>query len=368
MRIAYTPTRFFPRIGGIEEVCLQECLGLVGRGHEVTVVCADEPKVGDLRFRGVDIVRLPVFARFSNTPLTRGFFRAVRSIRPDVVHTHIPHPWSSDLSFFFSSFSGIPLVVTYHNDTVGKGLWSFLIGLYNAVFVTAMLFRAKRILVMSDALLSRSRILSPFRSKVTVTPPGVRSSLLELPTRKMSEPRRILFVSRLDKQHWYKGFAVLVAALNGLQGRFLCRLTVVGGGPDRAMFETQAASVRECVEFVGALSDDGLAAAYRDCDLLVLPSVCGKAEGFGLVAIEALAAGKPVVVSDVVAVSDAVRAHDLGEVVPAGDVSSLADAIVKVANRKYEPDRLRGYVKEHFSWDRHVKILEEVYFDSVKAG
>jgi len=256
------------------------------------------------------------------------------------------------------------LTVMYQNDTVGKGFWSFPIKIYNTFFVSAILRRAAKIMVLSEALRDRSVILRPFLNKVIVTPPGVRSELFECVPRTRTDAVHILFVSRLDKEHWYKGFDVLVAALAATDPSFRYRLTVVGDGPDRDLFEEQSRCLGDCVVFAGRVSDLDFPAVYGSCDFLVLPSVCGKAEGFGLVAIEAMAAGKPVIVSDVVAVSEAVRKHGLGEVVPAKDAAALRAAIVRLASAPvYDSERSRSFVKAHYLWSKHVDVLEHVWAD-----
>jgi rhamnosyl/mannosyltransferase len=134
-----------------------------------------------------------------------------------------------------------------------------------------------------------------------------------------------LFVGRLVP---YKGVDVLIDAVAGLPLTTL----VVGEGPERAALEARAAARSARVAFAGEVDNETLAALYTACDLFVLPSVT-RAEAFGMVQLEAMASGKPVISTNLQSGVPWVNRHgETGLVVEPGDAAALRDAIVRLMN------------------------------------
>jgi phosphatidylinositol alpha-mannosyltransferase len=170
-----------------------------------------------------------------------------------------------------------------------------------------------------------------YRGRVAVVPNGVDAALFSPPPRapppgrvRAAEPLRILFVGRFGEER--KGFPVLLAALGLLRAAGVrAELDVVGAGP-AARFA--AAARRLGVRFHGRLPDATLAARYRAADVFCAPSTRG--ESFGLVLLEAMAAGCPVVASELPGYGEAARGSAL--LVPPGDPAALAAALRRVAH------------------------------------
>ena len=132
---------------------------------------------------------------------------------------------------------------------------------------------------------------------------------------------RLLFVGRLVER---KGVQVLLEALARLRDRPGVRVRVVGDGPMRGALERQAATlgVADRVRFDGSVSTEELVRRFRECDVFVLPAVVdakGDTEGLGVVLIEALSYGKPVIASAAGGIVDIVRDGETGLLVPPGD-------------------------------------------------
>lgn len=143
-------------------------------------------------------------------------------------------------------------------------------------------------------------------------------------------------------------------------------LLVVGGGVAREDLERRAATLGlgDHVRFLGQVSDEDLVAAYRAADVSVVPSLA--LEGFGLVVLEALACGTPVVSTDAGGLGEAVEGLDPGLVVPAGHVAALADRLAAArsgAEPLPSPEACRAYAERH-SWaavgERHRRLYAEV--------
>ena len=182
---------------------------------------------------------------------------------------------------------------------------------------------------------------------------------------------RLLFVGRLVER---KGVAVLLDALARLRAEEAehgpVRLDVVGEGPLRAELEAQAVAlgVADRVDFAGGVSAEELARRFAACDAFVLPAVQdakGDVEGLGVVLIEALLHGRPVIATASGGIVDIVRHEETGLLVPPGDAVALAGAV-----RRYQADpelaqRLAAagaeWVAERFSWSRIVGDLASLY-------
>ena len=173
MRIMQTPARFYPFYGGVEKYVLELSKILVGLGNEVTVACADEPHAESGDVQGIKVIRLPYVTKVANTNITPHLFRTLIRENFDVVHTHIPTPWSADVSALASMLKRKPLCVTYHNDLTGKGINSIVAHLYNSTLLHLVLWRAKTIVVTQPKYTEYSSHLKLHKGKIAIIPPGV---------------------------------------------------------------------------------------------------------------------------------------------------------------------------------------------------
>ncbi|MBA2669288.1 MAG: glycosyltransferase family 4 protein [Gemmatimonadetes bacterium] len=188
--------------------------------------------------------------------------------------------------------------------------------------------------------------------------------------RQPGEPFQLLFVGRLVER---KGVHILLEAVAALKDtRDLC-LVVVGEGPERAALTVLAEGlgIADRVEFTGPITPDELRIRYSRCDAFVLPAVRdskGDVEGLGVVLIEALLQGKPVIASASGGIVDIVRHGETGLLAPAGDSTALAEAITAYMDDPELALRLayegRAHVLREFSWstitDRLVEVYEEL--------
>ena len=127
MKILQTPVRFYPHVGGVENYVYNLSRELVKMGHEMSVVCANEPKTKNYEvIEGVKIKRLYYPFKIANTNITPNLPYALSKEGFDLIHTHLPTPWSADWSALISKIKGKPLVLTYHNNIVGFGVASHL--------------------------------------------------------------------------------------------------------------------------------------------------------------------------------------------------------------------------------------------------
>ena len=191
--------------------------------------------------------------------------------------------------------------------------------------------------------------------------------------RDAGDPFELLFVGRLVRR---KGVPVLLDAVNKLRDDPRLTLRIVGGGPEKAALETQARllGLGDRVVFEGVVTAEAIQGFFTRCDALVLPAIVtetGDTEGLGVVLIEAMGYGKPVIGSAVGGILDVIPDNDTGLLVPPGDADALALAIRRAMDEPAELGRIAQngtrFAAKAFGWDEIVTRLSEVYESAVAA-
>lgn len=374
MRILHLYKDYYPPVfGGIEQTVSRLARGAARRGHEVTVLCSahgarrDRDEVVD----GVRVVRCAEWGRVASTPLCPGMPAWLARLGADVLHLQFPSP-PGEVSSLLTG-RRIPTVVSYQADITRQVA---LLRFYRPV-IHAVLGRARSIMAASPQYIERSPFLRRYRHKCRVVPLGIdlepfatlerhEAGAADLRARYGGGPL-ILFVGRF---RYYKGLRVLLRAMTRVQGT----LVLLGGGGEEPELRRLHAELRlgDRVRFAGSLDEAGLLAHYRAADLAVLPSILA-AEAFGLVLVEAMASGIPVVSTELGTGTSFVNRHgETGLVVPPGDPEALAGAL----NRLIADPELRsrmgqaGLRRAHevFSAERMVETVLDVYREAIAAG
>lgn len=354
MRILHLAKYYWPRSGGMERVVQSLAEGAAGLGHQVEVV-AVEP-LGRSRDAGrhrSSITRAFSLGALGSQEIAPGYIAAAWK-RADVIHLHHPHPLA-DVACLLRA-GRTPVVVTQHADSRRT--------MYRPV-TRLVLRQARAVVVPSRAHLALSSELTGYEAKVEVIPFGIDQARWELvPPPPPGGPPRAIFIGRLVP---YKGLDLLLRALERVPE---LRLDIVGSGPEGPRLRTlaQALAVHDRVRWYGEYPDDDLPRRMADADFLVLPSVTVQ-EMFGLVVLEAMAAGRPVITT---AVPSAVRevnvSGETGLEVPLRDVPALARALETLgrdpALRRRMGDAGRRRVAERYTQAqmaaRHAVVYERI--------
>jgi glycosyltransferase involved in cell wall biosynthesis len=315
-----------PIFGGMENHIKVLAESQATRGHAVTVLVTN-PAGAQTTINtenGVRVVRASRLATVASTPLSLAMPRWLVHERPDVTHLHFPYPFGDVAHALFGRARRT--VITYHSDIVRQ---KSLLRLY-APLLRRSLARADRIIATSPNYITTSPFLAPQADKCTVVPLGIDVARFAVadPAQVAQIRARygdplILFVGRL---RYYKGVEYLIRAMPQLPGRAL----IIGGEATTRLAEleqiAQSAGVGDRVLFLGA-TDAELPAFYHACDVFVLPAI-ERSEAFGLVLIEAMAAGKPVVCTELGTGTTYVNQDGVtGLVAPPRDSIALAAAI-----------------------------------------
>jgi lipopolysaccharide/colanic/teichoic acid biosynthesis glycosyltransferase len=262
------------------------------------------------------------------------------------------------------------LVVWFHCEVV-RPWWQYR--LFYQPLLDFALRRAVRIVVASPPMMNLPP-LAGYQYKCLVIPfgleraryrlSGVTGSRVQAIRASVTSPI-VLFVGRLVP---YKGLDVLLRAVKGLDAVTV----IVGDGPERIPLTAQAidAGLNDRVRFLGHISDDELLAWYHACDLLVLPSVT-RQEAFGMVQLEAMLCGHPVISTELGTGTSWVNQHErTGLVVKAGDVTELRGAIERLTRdhelRDQLGDAARKRVIEMFTAETMCRATVSLYDDVVR--
>ncbi len=360
-------------VGGITEVIAYIAKGMAPR-HESSVLVARSRGWG----RRYTLDSLPVEALFSfgtllSTPIAPSFpiVLARRSRQADLVALHQPFPLN-DIGVTLGLPGKTALVVHRHGEIVRQRSLTGLV----APFIRRTLARAQRIVVSHPTMVSESPFLATHAEKCAVVPFGIDvgywAELDDAQRRRVEElrsryPRLVVAIGRLVP---YKGFDVLVEALRRVDATVI----IVGEGPLRhnLLRLAQQRGVAERVILAGMLSRDDLKVHLHAAQLYAFPSVSA-AEAFGIVQIEAMAAGLPIVNTNLPTGVPHVARHGLEALtVPPSDPAALAAAIAQLLNDRALAQRLgaagRRRATTEYDLQSFVERIEDVYDQAVRAA
>lgn len=369
MKIVQTPARFYPSIGGVENYVYYLSKELVKKGYKVTVICANEPSTRrEEIIDGIIVKRLPYVGKIANTNITHTLpFKLFREDF-DIIHTHLPTPWSADWSVILAKFKKKPIIITYHNDIVSTGFASYIAKLYNLTSLNIILKMSEKIIITQPKYFDRSPYLKKYREKIKVVPVGVDINKFK-PLNVDEEEHTLFFLSVLDKFHEYKGLKYLLKALRIVKNEIKDIKLIIGGEGELKTYYQELANhlgVGGNVNFVGFIPDDKLVEYYNRCSIFVLPSYSSDQEGFGIVLLEALACGKPVVTTEIVGISEDVQKSNAGIIVKPHDIESLADAIIRIIqddNLRKKMGKNGRKIAEKYSWKNIADRMEKIYIE-----
>lgn len=371
MRITMVNKHYPPHLGGIEHHVRDLAEALAARGHSVRALVAnEEARTVFETMSGVEVLRLRRAFNISSAPVAFGIARALRdeASRADVLHLHSPYPWG-ELEWLRVK-PGVPAVLTYHSDIVRQRL---LLAGY-APFLRRVLAGVSRIIVSSPQMIEHSPFLAPIAAKCRVVPFGIdveefADPSLEGPAQAIRARHKrpiVLFVGRLI---YYKGVEVLVRAMVDVDAD----LVIVGTGPLEGTIRSLASDlgIADRITMTPPLPRRELAAQYRAADVFCLPSIA-RSEAFGLVQLEAMAAGTPVVSTRLPTGVPFVNEHGVsGLTVEPGDAASLAEALNALVSDAGLRERLgsqaRARVRAEFTRDGMVERTLAVYREALEA-
>ena len=355
---------YYPASGGMETHVRALAQAQADLGAEVRVVCVNHrdrrgEDVTWAKFAGTETVeewddrvgltrvgRLASLARFELCLGLPGVLRRLRGRGVNLLHLHVPNP--TMLLAVAAVRPRTPLVVTYHSDVVRQRR----LGMALRPFEHLVFRRSAALVATSPAYAEGSELLRAYGDKVHVLPFGIDlgpfldpgPDILRRAEGMRGEHGRPLWLA-VGRLVYYKGLHNAVRALRNAPGRLL----VVGDGPLRADLRRLAeeCGVDDRVVWRGRMSARDLIAAYHAATALWLPSNA-RSEAFGLVQVEAMASGCPVVNAAVPAsgVAWVSRHEETGLTVPVDDPAALARAANRLLTEPGLRERLAAGARE----------------------
>jgi len=369
MRVAIVAPTYPPYRGGVGEHVRHVAEELRRVGHTATVITTRFGGDPDRDER--DVVRLGravlVPANGSLCPVAvapamrRRVRRALRRGGFDVVHVH--EPFLPMLSLAAVAEAPCPVVATFHasNDSpLGYRVFRRQLAAYSSRI-------SERIAVSSAAL---ETVRPYFPGRYEIVPNGVEVARFARaePVERDPESFRILFLGRLEQR---KGLEYLLAAMPRILREVPeAQLVVVGGGPLAGYYRSRVPpAAKYHVEFTGFVSHEDVPRQYRAADVYCSPAVGG--ESFGIVLLEAMAAGATVVASDIPGYRDVIQHDVTGLLVSKGSPGAIASAVVRLARDRELTRRLRNAARfdvERYDWASVTRRIVGVYDRATAAG
>ncbi|MEI6667421.1 MAG: glycosyltransferase [Acidobacteriota bacterium] len=379
MRILIALTYYRPHVSGLTMYAQRLAEGLVARGHSVTVLTshyAQHLPIEECR-SGVRVVRVRVVARIGKGVMMPGYSRVARALvaAHDVVLVNYPiTPFESDALVCAARHAGVPLVVAYQCDIeLPRSFWSRVVQRVIESAGRRLLRASTRILVLSIGYARTSRMLRPHLDACVVQAPPITvcaagaSEVAAFRARHAPDADVVIGVAaRIAAE---KGIEHLLAARQPLcQALGRVQLLIAGAGREalgeRRYWARLAPLIADWgpqVAFVGQLPDAQMAALFGACDVTCLPSV-NRTESFGLVQVESMLCGTPVVATDLPGIRDPVARSGMGRLVPPRDCAALATAIADLVGQRAAcvrpPEEIRAlFATETFAADCERQLV-----------
>lgn len=362
---------YYPDIGGIERTVQHIAEGLKERVEMSVLVCQPKGRGISEVINGVPLYRCGSFGTMFSMPISLSFLHEFRkrSKGQDILQLHAPFPLA-DLACLLSGYEG-KVVLYWHSDVVKQ---KKLMILYRPI-MKQLLKRVDAIIVGADGVAKGSFYLGPYRDKCIIIPFAVNQKIeqmgrkyLEQMKPNMKKYARFLFVGRLV---YYKGVGILLRAFEAVENG---ELIIIGCGDMEAELKAYAMEhgMSERVHFLGKVDEKSLYCAFSECDVFVLPSIA-RSEAFGLVQLEAMAYGKPVINTNLPSGVPEVSIHEVtGLTVEVGNVLALSEAMNWMVNHPEERcemgHRARERLDNNYTLDRMMDRIMELYERLLKDG
>ncbi|MCV7373413.1 glycosyltransferase family 4 protein [Mycolicibacterium arabiense] len=367
MRIGMVCPYSFDVPGGVQAHVLQLAEVMRGYGHHVSVLAPSSPHVElpDYVVSGGKAVPIPYngsVARLRFGPATHRLVKKwLANGEFDVLHLHEPN--APSLSMLALQAAEGPIVATFHTSTTKSLTLSVFQGILRP-------YHEKIVGRIAVSDLARRWQMEALGSDAVEIPNGVDIDAFATAPLLDGYPRpgrSVLFLGRFDEPR--KGMSVLLRALPGLVAEFPDVEVMVVGRGDEAELASEAGDLARHLRFLGLVDDAEKASAMRSADVYCAPNTGG--ESFGIVLVEAMAAGTPVVASDLDAFRRVLEDGEVGRLVPVDDAAALATALVDMLR---DDEARARYVAaaalavRRYDWSVVARQIQQVYETVAGAG
>lgn len=372
---------YYPYKGGIEQVVQDICEGVNANNKtnekedSTRIVCdviccnvARSPATIE-KHNGVTVYKCPVNYSFSSFHFSFSYLGVLSSIvdNYDILHLHLPNPLAA-FGVMLAKIKGKKVILHWHSDIVKQKFLHF----FYSPFERWLLNISSAVIATSPNYIEESKCLQSVRDKVVTIPIGLTSPP-SYSSRTCDELRRRYpdkkIVFSLGRHVYYKGFEYLIQASKELPDDYV--VLIGGAGPLTSLYKSliYSLNLESKVILIGRVDDSLLGSYFAMADVFCLPSV-ERSEAFGVVQIESLSVGTPVVSCNIPGSGVAWVNKDgvTGRVVEPRDIKSLASALVDVVNHRdeYMPSA-KARFDELFTAKRMNSSIVKLYRDLMGA-
>lgn len=364
MKVLQLGKYFPPEPGGIEYF-MKDLSDELSQFVSLDVLCSNSSraKVVDT-YDNYTVHRAASWGKVASTSISPEMILSLRKNRKryDLIHAHHPDPMAN-LALYLAR-PECPLIVHWHSDIVRQ---KHLLKIYRPLLLW-MLKRANKIIATSNNYIKGSPFLSTFRDKVVVIPLGlnparfVQNETLAAAIKNRHDRKRIIF--SLGRLAYYKGFEYLIDAARYLPENYVTLIGGTGGLESSLAALIKEKGLSRKVMLVGNIGEKDLAAYYKACDVFVLPSV-ERSEAFGLVQVEAMYYGKPLVSTDIPdsGVSWVNRHGETGLIVEPRNSGALASAIKDIVDNAERYRLFSANCRRRFESQFSISQVAKQVFD-----
>lgn len=366
MHITHIVSTYPPYRGGMGNVAFELVHRLEKKGHKIRVLTPlyqQDQKLSP----STTVMRLDPWFAYGNSAFVPNLYSQLS--KTDIIHLHYPFFGGAESVAFFKQLHPTkPLVISYHMDVEGAGLLKAFFQIYRKTLYPWIMKQADLILVSSMDYANHSSFLKLNKHRSVKELPFGVDEQFHAPSEQMNFGElNLLFVGGLDKAHYFKGLDFLIDACSLLEKKEISyKLRIVGDGDLRAMYEkkVEELNLQDRIVFCGKVDKQKLISLYQQADCTVLPSV-DRSEAFGLVLIESMACGTPVIASNLPGVRSVVQENETGFLVEPKNAIAIAHAIAKLAENpemrsSFSKNAIKR-VEEKYRWSGIIDDLENHY-------
>lgn len=376
MKVAQIVCTFPPYKGGMGNSVYNIAEALTKNGHMVTVFTIN---YGHLSTEYTEkqphflVKRLKSIIKIGNAAILSQLFWQLKNF--DIIHFHYPF-YGACAPIILRKIlfpNATKLILHYHMDTQAAGVKALIFKLYRLMILPLLIKLSSAVTCASLDYLKHSQIAKYYKKR----PDKFKQILFGVNTEqfvsyqdhinRFRQEKVILFVGGLDKAHYFKGVHNLIAAVACLKKEFEnIKLSIVGRGELIKDYKKMASDWRleKHVRFFDMIDDADLVDYYNYCDVCVLPSI-DQSEAFGLVLLEAMACGKPVIASNLPGVRSVFKNNEQGLLVRPNDVKDLTDKLRIILSDNHLAKQMgasaKALVKSKYTWKKVADRLDIIF-------
>lgn len=373
MNILFTISYYAPYISGLTVHAERLATAFSKKGHSITVITShlDKIMLKDITEDGVRIVRIPVLLKFHKGFFMPSYiFRAWQHIyRSEIAVSHLPQ-FESVFVAIIAKILRRKYYVIYHCEVkLPDGFLNKIIeSVLCFVHYITLLCADKIVTYTKDYAINSSLLPKFFKKTVFIYPPIPVLPLTKKTANDTIKKQNNFVIGVAARLATEKGFEYLFSAIPYIQEKLGKSFTIHIAGPmdpaGEGNYKSKLALLlqkyKNYIKFSGTIKPSEMVKFYKSLDVLVLPSI-NKTEAFGMVQVEAMLCGIPVVASDLPGVREPVKVTGMGEVAEPADSKDLADKILQVLHNKEKYYKNASSVKKIFSYEETISEYEKIF-------